>query len=237
MASTKIRGITIELGADTSGLQKALKGVNSEIKSTQKQLTDVERLLKLDPSNTELLEQKQRLLGNQVEQTSKKLNALKEAQKQVGEELKKTGEGQEQYDALTREIAETERELKEAQSAAKSFNATAEKISATANKISGKDFYIDIGTIARKGFVDGVIDNFINKVMETLRAGGADIHTGSFSYCFKSFKDLDLVFVVGFLHRFYGKRSIFHDLPPEYFSAKAVDFLFKPPLCKGRWIF
>ena len=145
MASTKIRGITIELGADTSGLQKALKGVNSEIKSTQKQLKDVERLLKLDPSNTELLEQKQRLLGNQVEQTSKKLNALKEAQKQVGEELKKTGEGQEQYDALTREIAETERELKEAQSAAKSFNATAEKISATANKISGK-----FGTLASK---------------------------------------------------------------------------------------
>ena len=138
MASTKIRGITIELGADTSGLQKALKGVNSEIKSTQKQLKDVERLLKLDPSNTELLEQKQRLLGNQVEQTSKKLNALKEAQKQVGEELAKTGEGQEQYDALTREIAATERELKEAENAARSFNATTEKIAATAGKVSAK---------------------------------------------------------------------------------------------------
>ena len=138
MASTKIRGITIELGADTSGLQKALKGVNSETKSTQKQLKDVERLLKLDPSNTELLEQKQRLLGNQVEQTSKKLNALKEAQKQVGEELAKTGEGQEQYDALTREIAATERELKEAENAARSFNATTEKIAATAGKVSAK---------------------------------------------------------------------------------------------------
>ena len=138
MASTKIRGITIELGADTSGLQKALKGVNAEIKSTQKQLKDVERLLKLDPTNTELLEQKQRLLGNQVDQTSKKLDALKEAQKQVGEELAKTGKGQEQYDALTREIASTELELKEAEKAAKSFNATAEKISATAGKISSK---------------------------------------------------------------------------------------------------
>ena len=138
MAGTKIRGITIELGADTSGLSKALKGVNTEIKSTQKQLKDVERLLKLDPGNVELLEQKQRLLGNQVEQTTKKLDALKEAQKQVGEELQKTGEGQEQYDALTREIAATERELKEAEQAAKSFNATTERIAASADKLAGK---------------------------------------------------------------------------------------------------
>lgn len=138
MASTKIRGITIELGADTSGLSKALKGVNTEIKSTQKQLKDVERLLKLDPTNTELLEQKQKLLGDQVQQTSKKLEALKEAQKQVGEELKKTGEGQEQYDALTREIAATEQELKEAEKAARSFNATSERIAASADKIAGK---------------------------------------------------------------------------------------------------
>ena len=101
------------------------------------------------------------------------------------------------------------------------------------NKVSGKDFNIDIGAITRKGFVDCVVDNFINKVMKTFRSGGTDIHTGSFSYCFKSFKDLDLVFVVGFLHGFYGKRSIFHDLPPEYFSAKAVDFL-KLPSQRGR---
>lgn len=138
MASTKIRGITIELGADTSGLSKALKGVNNEIKSTQKQLKDVERLLKLDPGNVELLEQKQRLLGNQVEQTTKKLDALKEAQKQVGEELQKTGEGQEQYDALTREIAATERELKDAEQAAKSFNVATEKVAASADKLAGK---------------------------------------------------------------------------------------------------
>ena len=157
MASTKIRGITIELGADTSGLQKALKGVNTEIKSTQKQLKDVERLLKLDPTNTELLEQKQRLLGNQVEQTSKKLDALKEAQKQVGEELAKTGKGQEQYDALTREIAATEKELKDAQIAAKSFNATAEKISATANKISGKFSTLASKTRALSAAAGGVV--------------------------------------------------------------------------------
>lgn len=138
MAGTKIRGITIELGADTSGLSKALKGVNSDIKTTQKALKDVDRLLKLDPTNTELLQQKQRLLGDQVTQTSKKLDALREAQKQVAEEMAKTGEGQEQYDALTREIAATERELREAEEAAKSFNATTAKISASAEKLAGK---------------------------------------------------------------------------------------------------
>ena len=145
MAGTKIRGITIELGADTSGLTKALKGVNSDIKTTQKGLKDVERLLKLDPTNTELLEQKQRLLGDQVTNTAKKLDALKEAQKQVAAEMEKTGEGQEQYDALTREIAATERELKEAEEAAKSFNATTAKISASAEKLAGK-----FGTVAQK---------------------------------------------------------------------------------------
>ena len=80
MASTKIRGITIELGADTSGLSKALKGVNTEIGKTQKDLKDVERLLKLDPSNTELLAQKQKLLNDRASETKDKLDALKEAQ-------------------------------------------------------------------------------------------------------------------------------------------------------------
>lgn len=137
--ATKIRGITIELGADASGLEKALKGVNSQISSTQKQLKDVDRLLKLDPKNTELLEQKQRLLADSVSNTRTKLDALKEAQKQVGEELEKTGEGQEQYDALTREIASTELKLKDAEKAANSFNVTNQKIAATAKDL-GKKF-------------------------------------------------------------------------------------------------
>ena len=136
MASTKVRGITIELGADTSGISKALKGVNSEIGSTQKQLKDVDRLLKLDPTNTELLEQKQRLLGDRVQETSKKLDTLKEAQEEVGKTLKETGEGQEQYDALTREIIQCEAELKNAEKAAAGFNVTTEKISATAGKVA-----------------------------------------------------------------------------------------------------
>ena len=133
MASTKVRGITIELGADTSGLSKALKGVNSEIRNTQKDLKDVERLLKLDPGNTELLAQKQKLLSDRVEETKTKLDALKKAQESID---MSTEDGQRQYDALSREIIACENDLKEAETAAKSFNATAEKISVSAGKMS-----------------------------------------------------------------------------------------------------
>ena len=142
MASTKVRGITIELGADTSGLSKALSGINKEIGKTQKDLKDVERLLKLDPTNTELLAQKQKLLTDRVEETKTKLDALKQAQASLD---MSTEDGQRQYDALSREIIACENELKNAESAAHSFNATAEKISTTAGKVSEK-----LGTWAEK---------------------------------------------------------------------------------------
>ena len=138
MASTKVRGITIELGADASGISKALSGVNKEIGSTQKQLKDVERLLKLDPTNTDLLRQKQELLSKSVSDTSDKLEALKKAQEQVSQTMAETGEGKEQYDALQREIIACEAELRKAEDAANSFNATTAKISATAGKLSQK---------------------------------------------------------------------------------------------------
>ena len=134
MASTKVRGITIELGADTSGLSKALSGVNKDIKNTQKDLKDVERLLKLDPTNTELLAQKQRLLSDAVSETKTKLDALKQAQANID---LSTEEGQRQYDALTREIVECENQLKAAEKAAAGFNVGLEKVGATAGKISG----------------------------------------------------------------------------------------------------
>lgn len=135
MATTKVRGITIELGADTSGLSKALSSVNKEIGSTQRQLKDVERLLKLDPGNTELLEQKQRLLGESVENTKTKLDALRQAQEEVGRTLTETGTGQEQYDALTREIVSCEQELKKAQKEADNFYVSLEKVGAAGDKI------------------------------------------------------------------------------------------------------
>lgn len=109
MAGAKIRGITIELGADTTGISKALGGLNSEISSTQKQLKDVEKLLKLDPSNTELLRQKQELLSKAVETSKEKVDALKQAQVELGE---RTEENAKQYDAIEREIISCETEQK-----------------------------------------------------------------------------------------------------------------------------
>lgn len=136
MTGTKIRGITIKLGGDTSELEKSFKGVNKEINSTKKDLKDVERLLKMDPTNTELLRQRQQLLGKQVEQTREKLSSLKEAEKQAQEEFKKGEISEKQYNALKREITDTERQLGELEKAAAQSNVMFSKISAEADKFA-----------------------------------------------------------------------------------------------------
>ena len=117
--ANRIKGITVEIGGDTTGLDKALKGVNSTIKNTQSQLRDVNRLLKLDPSNAKLLAQKQQLLQKEISETSEKLNALKEADKQAKIQLENGELGQDKYDALQREIIETEHSLKALEEEAK----------------------------------------------------------------------------------------------------------------------
>lgn len=132
----RVKGITIEIGGDTQGLSKALSGVNKEISNTQKQLKDVERLLKIDPGNVELLEQRQRLLGDAVQETKTKLDALKKAEKQVQQQFQEGKVSQQQYDALQREIVATEQSLKKLETQAQKSNVTLSKITATANKIS-----------------------------------------------------------------------------------------------------
>lgn len=124
----RIKGITVVLGGDTTGLNKALSGTNREIKNTQSQLKDVERLLKLDPTNTTLLEQKQRLLADAVGETKSKLDTLKTAEKQVQEQFKKGDISQQQYDALQREIVATEQALGKLENAAKDTSAQIYKI-------------------------------------------------------------------------------------------------------------
>lgn len=79
MAGARIRGITLEIGGDTTKLDKALGATNRELAETQRNLKDVERLLKLDPGNTELLAQKQRLLAQAADETKNKLNTLRQA--------------------------------------------------------------------------------------------------------------------------------------------------------------
>lgn len=134
MAASRIKGITIEIGGDTTKLQTALKGVNTEIKNTQAQLKDVEKLLKLDPGNTELLAQKHKLLGQAVEETKNKLETLKTAQQQADEALKNGTISKDQYDALQREIIETEQELKRLEEQANQSATALQKIGATGEK-------------------------------------------------------------------------------------------------------
>ena len=144
----RIKGITVEIGGDTTGLSKALSGVNKEIKSTQSQLKDVNKLLKLDPTNTALLEQKQKLLQQAVSETKEKLTQLKSVQDQMDAGLKNGTVTQQQYDAWQREIIETENELKNLEqqcretdtSITATLRATGSKLQEVGGKIS------DVGT-------------------------------------------------------------------------------------------
>lgn len=142
--ASRIKGITVEIGGDTTGLDKALKSVNSSIKTTQSGLKDVSKLLKLDPTNTELLTQKQKLLKDAIGSTKEKLDALKLAQEQAKAQLESGDLGQDKYDALQREIIETEQELKRLQEQAIESNAAlakieevGDKLQTAGNKISG----------------------------------------------------------------------------------------------------
>lgn len=134
----RIKGIVVEIGGDTTGLSKALSGVNREIGSTQSQLRDVERLLKLDPTNTQLLEQKQRLLASAISQTKEKLDTLKTAEKQVQEQFKRGEISREQYEALQREIAATAQELERFEQKAKDGTSALEKMGSAAQTVSDK---------------------------------------------------------------------------------------------------
>lgn len=133
--ANRIKGITVEIGGDTTKLQTALKGVNGQIKNTQSALKDVEKLLKLDPTNTNLLAQKQKLLTQAIGETKEKLATLKTAAEQANEQLQKGEIIQSQYDALQREIAETEAELKKLESQASKTNQTLDKIGEVGGKL------------------------------------------------------------------------------------------------------
>lgn len=122
MASGRIKGITIEIGGDTTKLDKALAGTDKQLKQTQTSLKDVERLLKLDPGNVELLTQKQRLLTGAVDGTRERLSTLKVAAEQANQALANGDMAQVQFDALNREIAETQINLGKLTQEAKDFD-------------------------------------------------------------------------------------------------------------------
>src|SRR5690606_22691714 len=112
MARRRIKGITIELDGETKGLDKALQDVNRRSRELQSELREVNRALRFNPKDTELLAQKKKLLGDQIEVTKNKLDQLKEAEAQVQEQFRKGKISEEQYRAFQREIIETESKLK-----------------------------------------------------------------------------------------------------------------------------
>lgn len=136
MAGSRIKGITIEIGGDTSGLQKALSDVNGKIKSTESQLKDVNNLLKLDPSNTVLVAQKQALLSEAVADTTEKLDSLEAAQKDVTAALEAGDIGQEQYMAFQREVEETRVTLARYQTELDGLSADQERLATNTDRLN-----------------------------------------------------------------------------------------------------
>ena len=136
MAAGNIKGITIQIGSDTAPLDKALTGVNATSKKLQTELKSVEKLLKLDPSNTVLLSQKQKILADNIGATSQKLDALKQAEKQAQVQFKKGEISEEQYRDLQQAVIRTEQSLKGLEAQADKANVTMAKISLASKNIA-----------------------------------------------------------------------------------------------------
>jgi len=158
MARKQIQGITIEIGGDTTKLQDALKGVESKLKDTQAALKDTNRLLKLDPGNVELLSQKQRQLTDAISGTEEKLRTLKDAAKEAEQQLADGTMSQAQFDALQREIADTEQQLKGLKGEMSDFGSvTAQQIATAGGKVKEfGDKLTGVGTALTK-YVTGPI--------------------------------------------------------------------------------
>lgn len=109
--ANNIKGITIQIGGDTTKLDKALAGTNKQIKTTQSELKAVEKALKLDPGNTTLLAQKQRLLADGVGQTTEKLKTLKQAAETADEALARGKNYEAKYEPLQAKVEETTKSL------------------------------------------------------------------------------------------------------------------------------
>ena len=137
----KIKGITVQIGGDTAPLSKALRNVDKEIRATQSDLKEVNKLLKLDPSNTNLLKEKQKLLADQISKTKDKLEGLKKAQQEAKQMLANGEIGQKEYDELSKQVDKCETQLKELE---KQSNETKKSMKKDAEEI-GKGFQ-EVGT-------------------------------------------------------------------------------------------
>ena len=162
-----LRGITVEIGGDTTGLDKALRGVNSSITKTQSALNDVNKLLKLDPSNTVLVAQKQQLLSQAVSQTSDKLEALESAQEQVTAAFQRGDIGQDKYQAFQREIEETRGKLNQYKNDLSSLQTEQDRLSSNTARL--EKLFSSTGTQ-----VDDYADVLGSKLVSAIKNGTAN---------------------------------------------------------------
>lgn len=181
----RIKGITVQIGGDTTGLSKALSGVNKQIRDTQSQLKDVNKLLKLDPGNVKMLEQKQRLLSDAVSESKSKLDALKGAEEQVKQQFKDGIIDQSQMDAFNRELVSAQQDFDTATAKAREFggvvaqemqvagaavSVVGEKISGVGEKlapVSGAAAAVGAASIAAFNELDAGYDTIITKTGAT----------------------------------------------------------------------
>lgn len=178
-----IKGITIEIGGDTTKLDKALKDVNKSSRDLNKELRDIEKSLKFNPGNTELIAQKQRVLAESVENTKKKLDTLKTAQEQAKKALAEGKIGQDEYDALTREIIKTENQLKSLQGELDKTNSkwkdVGDKLQSTGDKMTKVGEGMTKGVTAPIAAIAGLsiaafkeVDNGLDTVISKTGATG-----------------------------------------------------------------
>lgn len=186
----RIKGITVEIGGDTTGLDKALRGVNSSITKTQSALNDVNKLLKLDPSNTVLVAQKQQLLSQAVSQTSDKLEALESAQEQVTAAFQRGDIGQDKYQAFQREVEETRGKLNQYKNDLSSLQTEQDRLSSNTARLeklfsstgTQVDDYADVlGSKLVSAIKNGTANSdqmktAIEKIGKSATGGKADIH-------------------------------------------------------------
>lgn len=163
----RIKGITVEIGGDTTGLDKALRGVNSSITKTQSALNDVNKLLKLDPSNTVLVAQKQQLLSQAVSQTSDKLEALESAQEQVTAAFQRGDIGQDKYQAFQREIEEIRGKLNQYKNDLSSLQTEQDRLSSNTARL--EKLFSSTGTQ-----VDDYADVLGSKLVSAIKNGTAN---------------------------------------------------------------
>lgn len=163
----RIKGITVEIGGDTTGLDKALRSVNSSITKTQSALNDVNKLLKLDPSNTVLVAQKQQLLSQAVSQTSDKLEALESAQEQIVAAFQRGDIGQDKYQAFQREVEETRGKLNQYKNDLSSLQTEQDRLSSNTARL--EKLFSSTGTQ-----VDDYADVLGSKLVSAIKNGTAN---------------------------------------------------------------